>query len=89
MKQALLPQQELGLVQYIEELYIRGLPHTREMIQNFGSEICGNPVSMSWVERSLHRNQDHLISRWAPTLDRVLHQADFIDKYDSYFDILH
>ncbi|KAF7568794.1 hypothetical protein PtrM4_134070 [Pyrenophora tritici-repentis] len=89
MKQALLPQQELELVQYIEELHIRGLPPTREMIQNFGSEICGNPVSMSWVERFLHRNQDRLISRWAPTLDRVRHQADSIDKYDSYFDILH
>jgi hypothetical protein len=58
MKQALLPQQELELVQYIEELHIRGLPPTREMIQNFGSEICGNLVSMSWVERFLHRNQD-------------------------------
>ncbi|KAI1514559.1 Pogo transposable element [Pyrenophora tritici-repentis] len=89
MKQALLPQQELELVQYIEELHIRGLPPTRQMIQNFGSEICGNPVSMSWVERFLHRNQDRLISRWAPTLDRVRHQADSIDKYDSYFDILH
>ncbi|EDU47870.1 hypothetical protein PtrM4_119560 [Pyrenophora tritici-repentis] len=63
MKQALLPQQELELLQYIEELHIRGLPPTREMIQNFGSEICGNPVSMSWVERFLHRNQDRLISR--------------------------
>ncbi|EDU46179.1 conserved hypothetical protein [Pyrenophora tritici-repentis Pt-1C-BFP] len=74
MKQALLPQQELELVQYIEELHIRGLPPTREMIQNFGSEICGNPVSMSWVERFLHRNQDRLISRWAPTLDRKMEE---------------
>ncbi|KAF7572548.1 hypothetical protein PtrM4_074530 [Pyrenophora tritici-repentis] len=41
------------------------------MIQTFSLEICGDPVSMSWVERFLHRNQDRLISRWAPALDRV------------------
>lgn len=89
MKQSLLPQQELELVQYIEELHARGLPPTREMIQNFGSEIHGDPVSMSWVERFLHRQQNHLISRWAPPIDRVRHQADSLDKYDSYFDVLH
>jgi hypothetical protein len=88
MRQSLLPPQELELVQYIEELYIRGLPPTREMIQNFGSEIFGDPVSMSWVDR-FHRNHDHLISRWAPSIDRVRHQADSIDKYNSYFDVLH
>ena len=73
MRQALPPQQELELVRYIEELHIRGLPPTREMIQNFGSEIFGDPVSLSWVERFLHRNHDYLISRWGPTIDRVRH----------------
>ena len=89
MRQYLPPQQELELAQYIEELHKRGLPPTREMIQNFASEIYGNTVSMSWVERFLHRNQDHLIYHWAPTIDRVRHQADSIDKYNSYFDVLH
>lgn len=86
MRQSLLPPQELELVRYIEELHTRGLPPTREMI---GSEIFGDPVSMSWIDRFLHRNHDHLISRWAPSIDRVRHQTDSIDKYDSYFDILH
>jgi hypothetical protein len=44
---------------------------------------------MSWVDRFLHRNHDHLIIRWSPTIDRVRHQADSIDKYESYFDLLY
>jgi hypothetical protein len=88
-KQVIPPQQELELVQYITDLHVNGLAPTREMIQNFGSEVAGRAVSMSWVDRFLHRNHDHLTVRWAPPIDRVRQQADSIDKYDSYFDILH
>ena len=88
-KQVLPPPQELELVQYITDLHLNGLAPTREMIQNFGSEIAGRDVSMSWVERFLHRNHDHLTVRWASPLDRTRQQADSIDKYDSYFDNLH
>jgi hypothetical protein len=59
------------------------------MIRNFGSEVAGKVVSMSWVERFLHRHQDLLLLRWGPSLDRVRHQADSVEKYNSYFDILH
>jgi hypothetical protein len=44
---------------------------------------------MSWVERFLYRNQDHLIFRWRPNIDRVRHEADSVDDYASYFDLLH
>jgi transposase-like protein len=46
-QQALHPQQERELVEYICELHKQGLAPTREMIQNFGSEIAGRAVSMS------------------------------------------
>ncbi|KAF2828808.1 hypothetical protein CC86DRAFT_454475 [Ophiobolus disseminans] len=62
-KQAVPPQQELGLVQYIEDLHLNGLAPTREMIQNFGSEVAGRDVSESWVDRFLHRNYEHLTIR--------------------------
>jgi hypothetical protein len=88
-KQVIPPQQELELVQYITDLHVNGLAPTREMIQNFGSEVAGRAVSMSWVDRFLHRNHDHLTVRWAPPLDRARQQADSIEKYDSYFDLLH
>lgn len=88
-RQALHPQQELELVQYITELHKVGLSPTREMVRNFGSEVAGRELHISWVDRFLHRHHDHLISRFAPKIDRVRHQADSLDKYDSYFDLLH
>jgi hypothetical protein len=36
-------------VKYIEELTERMLPPTREMVQNYASDIAGHPVSKSWV----------------------------------------
>ena len=71
--QAVPPQQELGLAKYIEDLHLNGCPPTREMIQNFGSELARRDVSMSWVERFLHRNHTHLSIGWAPPLDRTRH----------------
>jgi hypothetical protein len=88
-KQVIPPQQELELVQYITGLHKDGLAPTREMIRNFGSEVAGTAVLMSWVERFLHRHQDLLLLRWGPSIDRVRHQADSVEKYNSYFDILH
>lgn len=62
-QQALHLQQETELVEYICTLHERGLAPTREMIQNFASEIAGRGVSLKWVDRFLHRNHDHLIIR--------------------------
>jgi hypothetical protein len=88
-RQLIPPQQELELVQYIEDLHKNGIPPTREMVQNFGSEVAGRDVSMSWVDRFIRRNCSHLITRWGPSIDRVRHQADSIDKYNQYFDLLY
>ncbi|KAF1955927.1 hypothetical protein CC80DRAFT_414460 [Byssothecium circinans] len=57
------PQQELELVSYIKDLTKRGLPPTREMIQNFASSIATEPVSDAWVTRFLDRHGHHLISK--------------------------
>ncbi|KAF1939995.1 hypothetical protein EJ02DRAFT_495812, partial [Clathrospora elynae] len=38
------PQQELELVQYIKGLTRRALLPTREMIQNFASQVANEPV---------------------------------------------
>jgi hypothetical protein len=44
-QQKLNSQQGLELVSYIEDLTKRGLPPTREMIQNLASMIATEPVS--------------------------------------------
>jgi hypothetical protein len=82
------PQQEDELVVYINELTERGLPPTREMIQNFASEVAKERCSESWVTRFVNRHKDHLISRWIAGMDRVRHQADSAEKYKLYFDLL-
>jgi hypothetical protein len=88
-RRLLSPQQELTLVKYIEDLTKRGLPPTRDMIRNFASDICHNHVGDGWVTRFLHRNHDHLISKWTAGMDRSRHNADSTAKYELYFDLLH
>jgi hypothetical protein len=88
-QQNLSPQQELGLVEYINELTDFGIPPTRDMIRNFGSAVAERDLSESWVQRFIERNRDHLISRWSTGIDRNRHQADTLDKYDNWFDLLH
>ncbi|KAF1361353.1 hypothetical protein EJ07DRAFT_40342, partial [Lizonia empirigonia] len=74
------PEQEAELVKYIEGLTERKLPPTREMVQNYASDIAGHYVSESWVTRFLHRHQDELTSQWSTSMDRQRHAADSGDK---------
>jgi AraC-like DNA-binding protein len=46
-QQLLNKTQEKELVEYIDSLCSRGLPPTRQMIRNFGSEIAGKPAGKS------------------------------------------
>jgi hypothetical protein len=83
------PQQELSLIKYIEDLTKRGLPPTRDMIRNYASNICHNHVGDGWVTGFLHRNHDHLISKWTTGMDRTRYNADSTAKYELYFNLLH
>ena len=86
---ALPPPQERELIEYITKLHFEGLAPTREMVRNFGTEMAGRELSKRWVDRFIDRHHDELFTRWGPSIDRVRHQADSLDKYDSYFDLLY
>jgi hypothetical protein len=88
-RQLLNPQQELELVKYIERSAKRGLPPTREMVQNFASAVAKWEVSESWVTRFLHRHDRDLTSKWTVGMDRVRHIADSPERYKAYFTLLH
>jgi hypothetical protein len=88
-QQCLSPQQEHELVLYIEALPKRGLPPTREMIQNFASDVIKQRVSEAWVTRFLHCNHDKLTSKWSSGMDALRHKASSEVKYMLYFDLLH
>lgn len=88
-RQNLNHQQEKELLQYIQRLTERGLPPTRQMIQNFASIIAKKDVSIRWVDRFVGRHPDSLISRWTTGLDSNRHKADSEAKYRLYFELLH
>jgi hypothetical protein len=83
------PQQEEELVRYIERCTERGLPPTREMVQNFAGAVAKWEASESWVTRFLHRHKVDLTVKWSPGIDRNRHEADSYHKYDGYFQLLH
>ena len=87
-RRTLPPQAEDKLVDYIDKLTEAHLPPTREMVQNFASDIAGKRVSMSWVDRMIHRRSDELTPQWSTSMDRQRHAADSHDKYQKYFDLL-
>jgi hypothetical protein len=88
-QQAIDPQQELELVQYIIKLTKRGLHPTREMIRNFSSEVAHQQLSESWVTCFINRHEIHLISKWITTMDRTRHRADTESQYRLFFELLH
>jgi hypothetical protein len=89
LQQALNPQQEAELVQYIEGLSERGLPPTRKMVRNFGSAVAQEEVSEAWVSRFLQQNNTHLTSKWTTVMNRNRHVADSEESYRRYFELLH
>jgi hypothetical protein len=88
-QQLLNPQQEHELVLYIERCVRRGLPPTREMIQNFAAAVAKWEVSESWVSRFLHRHADELTIKWSAGINRNWHKADSKERYKLYFNMLH
>jgi hypothetical protein len=67
-QQALSPQQELELIQYIKDLTKKGLPPTREMIRNFSSEVAHQQLTLwyqrgvkntAWLQVKKHRKKTH------------------------------
>jgi hypothetical protein len=87
-RQALHPQQEQGLPQYIERLNRQGLPPTRAMIRSFGSQIANRELGDNWVDRFVQRYPDKLISKWTTGIDNSRHKADSGVKYSLYFSLL-
>jgi hypothetical protein len=69
-------QQEQELVRYTGRLTRQGLPPTRDLIQNFASDVAHSPVSESWVTRFISRHRIRLISKWTAGMDNNRHQAD-------------
>jgi hypothetical protein len=59
------------------------------MIRNFASEIASESASDAWVTRFLHRNHEHLTSKYTLGMDATRHRADSKSKYEAYFKLLH
>ena len=87
-RQALHPQHEAELIEYIDRLSKRGLPPTRNIIRNIASQLAQRQVGYHWVDRFVHR-YPHLVLLKRPTpIDRSRRQADSEKKYRLYFELL-
>jgi transcriptional regulator with XRE-family HTH domain len=86
--QLLTPHQEEELVKYIIKSTERGLPPTKEMIQNFARGVVKKEVGEGWFLRFVERHKDALITKWTAGMDRNRHQADSEHKYSLYFNLL-
>ncbi|KAF1940611.1 hypothetical protein EJ02DRAFT_311375, partial [Clathrospora elynae] len=62
-QRALHPHQEQELLQYIERLTRQGLPPTRSMIRNFGSQIAKKELGVHWVDWYIKRYHVELVSK--------------------------
>ena len=83
------PTQEQELCEFIVELTKRGLPPTRQIVQNMASELAADRVSDSWVTRFLDRHRDQLLYKWANAIDAQRLHADSSENYIQYFKLVH
>jgi len=80
--------QEKELVRYIDSLYKRGLPPSRQIIRNFTSKIGCREAGKSWADRFIKRWEVDLISRWTSGIDINRKRANSAFKYLLYFKLL-
>ncbi|KAF1971872.1 hypothetical protein BU23DRAFT_388658, partial [Bimuria novae-zelandiae CBS 107.79] len=85
----LYPTQERELYKFIVKLTKRGLPPTRQIVQNMASKLATERVSDSWVTRFLDRHRDQLLYKWANAIDAQRLHADSSEKYIQYFKLVH
>jgi hypothetical protein len=77
----LVPEQELELVKYIEQLSGEGLSPTRAMIKNFASFLAKKDVSERWVGRFLKKNPGLITNKYVKGMDCNHYKTDSYDKY--------
>jgi hypothetical protein len=87
-QQAIHPQQEQELLQYIKGLKRKGLPATRAMIQIFASQMAKRELGVNWVDSFIKQYPEELISKWTMGMDNSRHKADSGSKYSLYFDLI-
>jgi hypothetical protein len=88
-QQALHPQQEKELIEYIDRISKQGLPPSRDMVRRLASQLAQKELGYHWVDRFVQRYPDLLKLKLVTTMDRNRHRADSELKYKLYFELLH
>ena len=87
-RQLLNTTQEKELVKYLQELCVRGLPPSKQMVRNFASEIAGREAGKCWADHFIKRHMIDLVLRWTSGIDASHYRADSAFKYSLYFKLL-
>jgi hypothetical protein len=65
-QQALHPQQEIELIQYIDRISKQGLPPNRDMVRRLALQLAQKELGYHWVDRFVQRYPIFLNQNWSP-----------------------
>ncbi len=80
--------QETELLYHIDQLTIRGLPPTPQMLQNFVTEITHQPVGEAWVRRFRQRHSTRLDSMYLRAIDQTRKVADNSKHFAHFYRVV-
>jgi hypothetical protein len=84
-QQALNPQQELELTQYIDQISNQGVPPTRDILQIFASQLAQKELGYHWVDRFVQRYPDLLKSKLVTNMDHDHHRANLVQNSNTSY----
>jgi hypothetical protein len=80
--------QESELLLHIDQLTLRGLPPTPQMLRNFVTEITNQPVGEAWVRRFRQRYANQIDSKYLRAIDQTRKVADNSKHFKHYYEVV-
>ena len=77
--------QEEVLLGHLDALTLKGMPPTKEMLENLVTEVVGHPVGHCWVDRFIERYKHRITSPYIRVIDNSRKVADNSANYKYYF----
>jgi hypothetical protein len=80
--------QEDELLYHIDQLTLRGLPPTPQMLKNFVEEITKQPVGERWIRRFRQRHANRIDSLYLRAIDQTRKVADNSKYFEHFYRVV-
>jgi hypothetical protein len=77
--------QEKAILGHIETLTLKGLPPTKEILENLIVELLHRPIGVNWVTRFIVRYSDEISSPYLRAIDNSRRIADNTKNFEQYY----